>query len=76
MDKAFAKSKMSIKASASHSISSTINDLNKQENKILSQISQLQSDFDEADVAIRELKHNLSNYCYKINVLEYGHISI
>lgn len=76
MDKAFAKSRMLIKDSISHSISSTINDLNKQETNILDQISQLQESFDDLDNTISELKNDMNNYNYKINVLEYGRISI
>lgn len=76
LNNAFAKSRDAIKNSARNSIDIVTNDLENQKNKILSQISQLQDSFDEADVAIRELKQNLSNYRYKINVLEYGRISI
>ena len=67
---------MLIKDSVNHSISSTIDNLKKQETGILNQISQLQESFDDLDKTIRELKNDIFNYNYKINVLEYGRISI
>lgn len=76
MNKVFKKSIESIKASANHSIANITDDLNKQENRILNQISLLQESFNYVDGTIRDLKHDLLNYCYKINILEYGRISI